>query len=258
METTFQKIIKNLKNPFNSPTIAKYTFGQFRRVIRSYCPICGCGSSSLFISFGIPRRANAFCPSCGSVERHRFIWLCLENEGLLRQTEQLSLLHFAPEKCFVPRFEKIFGIGYMTGDIELGRAKMVVDITNICFESESHNYIVCNHVLEHIPDDYKALKELYRVLKKDGTAFLSVPIKGEITDEDLSIADPDERTKRFGQFDHVRYYGMDFKTRIESVGFQVSVITPKDVIKNERLRELFGINVTEGSAGNIVFVSKKI
>jgi hypothetical protein len=102
------------------------------------------------------------------------------------------------------------------------------------------------------------LRELYRVLKKDGTAFLSVPIKGEITDEDLSVVDPDERTKRFGQFDHVRYYGMDFKTRIESAEFQVSVITPKDVIKNERLWELFGINVTEGNAGNILFVARKI
>jgi SAM-dependent methyltransferase len=257
MESTLQKIIRNLKNPFNSSIIAKYTFGRFRRVVRSYCPICGRGSCSPFISAGMPRRANAFCPSCGSVERHRFIWLCLENEGLL-QTVQLSLLHFAPEKCFVPRFEKIFSIGYMTGDIEPGRAKKVVDITNICFESESYNYIVCNHVLEHIPDDHKALRELYRVLRKDGTAFLSVPIKGEITDEDLSVVDPEERTKRFGQFDHVRYYGMDFKTRIESTGFQVSVITPKDVIKNEKLRKLFGINVTEGNAGNILFVARKI
>ncbi|MDR2438255.1 MAG: class I SAM-dependent methyltransferase, partial [Planctomycetaceae bacterium] len=146
----------------------------------------------------------------------------------------------------------------MTGDIEPGRAKKVVDITNICFESESYDYIVCNHVLEHIPDDHKALNELYRVLKKRGTAFLSVPIKGEITDEDLSVVDPDERTKRFGQFDHVRYYGIDFKTRIESAGFQVSVIMSKDIIKNERLRELLGINVTEGNAGNILFVAKKI
>jgi SAM-dependent methyltransferase len=196
METTFQKIIKNLKTPFNSPTIAKYTFGRLRRIIRSYCPICGRGSSATFISSGMPRRANAFCPSCGSVERHRFIWLYLENEGFL-EIEKLSLLHFAPEKCFVSRFEKIFGIGYMTGDIEPGRAKKVVDITNICFESESYNYIICNHVLEHIPDDYKALSELYRVLKKGGTAYLSVPIKGEITDEDLSVIDLDERDRRF-------------------------------------------------------------
>jgi SAM-dependent methyltransferase len=187
----------------------------------------------------------------------------LKMKDLYRQTDrqtdsELSLLHFAPEQCLKLRFEKIFGTDYMTGDIEPGRAKKVVDITNICFESESYNYVICNHVLEHIPDDHKALSELYRVLKKGGTAYLSVPIKDETTEEDLSVVDPDERIKRFGQFDHVRYYGMDFKTRIEFVGFHVSVITPKDVIKNEKLRKLFGINVTEGNAGNILFVAKKI
>jgi SAM-dependent methyltransferase len=206
---------------------------------------------------GMPKRANALCPSCGSAERHRFIWLYLESEILERDREQLSLLHFAPEKCFRPLFKKIFGDGYMTGDIGPGRAMRVVDITNICFEPESYHYIVCNHVLEHIPDDQKALSELYRVLKIGGTAFLSVPIKGETTDEDLSVVDPVERDRRFGQFDHVRYYGMDFKTRIESAGFHVSVIMPKDIIKNEKIRELLGINVTEGNAGNILFVARK-
>jgi SAM-dependent methyltransferase len=163
-------------------------------------------------------------------------------------------LHLAPEKCFRPLFAKWFGEdNYMTGDIEPGRAKKVVDITDICFSDESYDYIVCNHVLEHIPDDKKAFSELYRVLKKGGTAFLSVPIKGKTTYEDFSITDPDERTRHFGQFDHVRYYGMDFKERAESAGFSVEVITPETLIGNQAIRVLLGIDITEGLAGNILF-----
>jgi SAM-dependent methyltransferase len=253
MKTIFQKIIRNLRDPLNSSFIARYIWGPLRWVIRSYCPICNRGSSLPFLRVIIHQRSvDTSCPTCGSFARHRFIWMCLENEGLLER-EELSLLHFAPEKCFISKFEKIFGKNYMTGDIRPGRAKKVIDITNICFESESYNYIICNHVLEHIPDDRKALSELYRVLKKDGTVFLSVPIRGETTDEDLSVVDPEERTKRFLQFDHVRLYGMDFKTRIESVGFKVSIITDNDIIKNEKLRKLLDISIYE----NILFVARK-
>ncbi|MDR1964042.1 MAG: methyltransferase domain-containing protein [Planctomycetaceae bacterium] len=259
MKMIFKKIVQLLKYIFNSPTLAHFTVGLVCSPTKSFCPICQNGNRFSFICSGRLRRPNSVCPVCGSFERHRFIWLCFENywfKNGIDKTE-ITLLHFAPESCFKQKFHRLFGAGYMTGDITPGRAKKIVDITNIGFPDESYHYIVCNHVLEHIPDDKRALSELYRVLKKGGTAFLSVPIRGETTDEDLSVVDPAERTKRFGQYDHVRYYGLDFKNRIENTGFSVSIFTPGDVIKNEKIRILLGINNTNTMEDNILFIATK-
>ena len=221
--------------------------------VESFCPICRKGSDKPFRPFGLTARSNALCPSCGSLERHRFFWLFFE-ETLKNWKKEGngSLLHFAPEGFFKTRFEQVFGENYLSCDIVPGRAMKVIDITSICLGDETYDYVVCNHVLEHIPDDRQALSELYRVLKKGGVAFLAVPLKGEKTDEDLSITDPQERLKRFAQDDHVRFYGMDIKNRIEGVGFHVSVVNSNTVVPSECLRTVLGI-----MSDDILFVAEK-
>lgn len=100
-----------------------------------------------------------------------------------------------------------------------------IDMTNIQYSEESFSVILCSHVLEHIPEDMKAMKELNRVLTKDGWAILQVPIDRyrESTYEDFSITSPEERQKHFGRFDHCRYYGRDYKDRLTEAGFEVTV-----------------------------------
>ena len=132
------------------------------------------------------------------------------------------LLHVAPESCLADKFKKEYD--YFSIDLDGKKAMMAMDLTAMTFDDNSFDAIVCNHVLEHIPDDKKAMKELYRVLKPGGWASLQVPIKGNVTQEDLSITDPKERLRLYGQEDHVRYYGHDFTDRLKNAGFKVSII----------------------------------
>jgi ubiquinone/menaquinone biosynthesis C-methylase UbiE len=113
-----------------------------------------------------------------------------------------------------------------------------MDITNIPIDDDTYDTVICNHVLEHIPNDIKALKELFRVIKPGGWGSIQVPIKGDITDEDLSITDPEERTKRYGQSDHVRQYGKDFIDRLPLAGFTVSVIPKETLFDKDFLKQL--------------------
>jgi len=138
-------------------------------------------------------------------------------------------LHVAPESCLAEKFKKEYG--YLSIDLDGKKAMMAMDLTAMTFEDESFDAIVCNHVLEHIPDDKKAMKELFRVLKPDGWASIQVPIKGDITQEDLSVTDPKERRRLYGQEDHVRYYGYDFTDRLKEAGFDVLLIPKSDLLE---------------------------
>ena len=208
--------------------------------IKSYCPICQHGSAQPFSDFR--GRTNAICNNCGSLERHRFLWLAFTTLTNGTSVSDCSCLHFAPEPCFQQHFQTLFGDNYYTGDIQPGRAKYEVDITNICFSENKFDYIVCSHVLEHVIEDITALKELYRVLKVGGLAFLSVPMRDGNTYEDYNITSPEEREKHFKQYDHVRHYGRDdFADRVKSVGFHVEKISPNNIIRHEGLLRLFGI-----------------
>lgn len=134
------------------------------------------------------------------------------------------MLHVAPEICFMERFEALENLEYITADIESPLAKVKMDIHEIPFEDNSIDIIFCNHVLEHVDDDMKALSEMRRVLKPGGWAILQVPFFYPLlktTYEDKSIVDPKEREKAFGQDDHVRMYGEDYGTRLASSGFRV-------------------------------------
>lgn len=158
-----------------------------------------------------------------SLERHRLIWLYLKERTDFFKGP-MHVLHIAPEACFIKRMEKIHGKGYITADIESPLAKVKMDIHQIPFSENQFDAVLCNHVLEHVKDDIKAIKELHRVIKPGGFAILQIPFFPPIPDktfEDFSITDPHERERIFGQDDHVRKYGTDYPKRIESAGFKV-------------------------------------
>lgn len=186
------------------------------------CPVCG-KSSSKFLPYGrINPRPNALCPHCLSLERHRLMWLYLKETSNFFD-QKLQVLHIAPEACFINRFEKIHGNGYITADIESPLAKVKMDIHQIPFQENTFDVVLCNHVLEHVDNDIKAMSEITRVLKPNGFAILQVPFFNPIPDvtfEDKSITDPAAREKAYGQDDHVRKFGKDYIQRIEQAGMK--------------------------------------
>lgn len=162
------------------------------------------------------------------------------------------MLHIAPEKCFEPRFKKVFRDGYLTADLNNSRAMEKMDITNIPYPDETFDIIYCSHVLEHIPDDKKALRELNRVLKNNGWAIILVPIEGKTTYEDPSIVTPEARLAAFGQIDHVRIYGEDYFERLEKTGFKTEVITLEQIADKVKAENM-GLSLAAGE----IFYSKK-
>ncbi len=189
------------------------------------CPICE-GNFRKFLPYGyIKKRENALCPGCLSLERHRLLWLFLKDKTEFFNGNRLKTLHIAPEQCFIGRFKKMKNLDYTTGDLESPIVDVKMDVCNIPFKDEAFDIVICNHVLEHVNNDNKAMSELYRVMKKNGIGIFQVPlnIKSDVTDEDPTVTDRSERERRFGQYDHVRYYGMDYFERLKSVGFTINL-----------------------------------
>ncbi|MCE7863505.1 MAG: methyltransferase domain-containing protein [Bacteroidetes bacterium CHB5] len=184
------------------------------------CPVCN-SRFKKFMPYGrINPRPNALCPHCLSLERHRLIWMYLQQETNFFKTP-LQVLHVAPEVCFMKRFEKQHGVRYITTDIESPLAKVKADIHQLPFADNTFDAVLCNHVLEHVADDIQAMREIKRVLKPGGWAILQVPFFSpvpETTFEDNTITDKREREKIFGQDDHVRKYGQDYASRINASG----------------------------------------
>jgi|TARA_B110001450_G_scaffold88721_1_gene84325 SAM-dependent methyltransferase len=198
-----------------------------------------------FLSYGYNKlRKNALSPSTLSLERHRLLWLYLKNETVLFE-KKLKLLHFAPEQAFYKRFKKLRNIQYDTIDINSPLAKIKADICDLPIKENTYDFILCNHVLEHVLDDNKAMSELYRVLKKGGTGIFQVPIdmKREKTFQDDSITDKLERNKIFGQYDHVRVYGKDYFKKLEDTGFKVQQI---DYSKKFSDKEILKFSIIRG------------
>jgi SAM-dependent methyltransferase len=215
--------IKKYFKPLTRTARKLYYFGQGR-----YCPICQCNSRR-FGATDLP------CLYCGSLPRHRLVWLFLKRKTGLFNSQSKRMLHVAPEKCFEKKFSRLLGDGYITGDLTNPSVKVKMDLTDIPFDNQSFDMIYCSHVLEHISDDQQAIRELYRVLEMDGWAILMVPIKGEKTFEDPAVTDPKEREIIFGQCDHVRKYGSDFIDRIREAGFHVAQILPGDFLTNDEI-----------------------
>ena len=203
-------------------------------------------SFRMFLPYGYGnQRNNVLSPSTLSLERHRLLWLYLQNETDFFQSElnsdspvtknkriklrdaetrsALKVLHFAPEQEFYKRFKKQTNIDYTTTDLLSPLADVKADICNLPFEDNGYDLILCNHVLEHIPDDTKAMQELYRVLKPGGMGIFQIPqdLSRAKTFSDDTIIDQKERAKIFGQYDHVRVYGRDYFDKLRSIGFTV-------------------------------------
>ena len=199
------------------PLIKIYLFGN-----KYTDPIDG-SSFRKFLPYGYNNvRLNALSPSTFSLERHRLLWLYLKRETDFFE-KKIKVLHFAPEKAFLSKFKKLENISYDTIDLDSPLADIKADICNLPLKDNTYDFILCNHVLEHIINDKKAMQELYRVLKKGGIGIFQVPIDitKNKTFEDFSITDPKQKNKLFGQYDHVRIYGMDFFDRLVNVGFKV-------------------------------------
>jgi SAM-dependent methyltransferase len=236
-------IIKGIKDYQKQKLINSYQGDQV------FCPICQ-SRFKMFAPYGVKKRNNAKCLNCDSLERHRLLFLFLTNRtNVFEDKAKIRLLHSAPERAFYGIFSQTHNIEYLPCDLfpELYDFKgnievQKIDITKIPFEDSYFDVILCNHVLEHIPDDIKAMTELYRVMKKGGWGILQVPIDytREKTYEDFTITTPKERVKAFGQRDHVRWYGQDYIDRLKSVGFKV---TEDEYIKSFSSDELFQLGL---------------
>lgn len=213
----------------------------FYRGDRFTDPIDG-SSYRTFLPYGYNKlRPNALCPGTLSLERHRYLWLYLQRQTSFLE-DQLNVLHLAPEQVFYTKFKQFKHWKYTTTDLHSPLADIKADICALPFQDNSFDLILCNHVLEHIPDDATAMKELFRVLKKGGTLIAQVPLNetAEVTFEDDSITDPIERTKIFGQYDHVRVYGKDYYTRLAQTGFKAKGINFLESLSLEE-RERFAL-----------------
>ena len=193
------------------------------------CPICK-SHFRKFLPYGNKGDDNRLCPRCLSLERHRLLWLYLKNKTDFFY-KNLKVLHVAPEQPFLKRFSTLKNLDYTTADIESPIADIKMDIQEIPFDDNSFDVVICNHVLEHVEDEFKATSEIFRILKKNGWAILQVPIDTSRyeTYEDPSITAPKEREKHFGQYDHLRAHGLDYPKRLEKSGFKV--------IKEEYVKE---------------------
>lgn len=178
-------------------------------------------------------RENNICPCCGVDDRMRWFYYLLQNK-LNILTASGRLLHFAPESAIYDYIKQNENIDYYTCDIVPGRAMHVVDITDIPFRENTFDYIISNHIIEHIKDEEKAVSEIKRVLKPNGKWILSFPICTDMkTYENDEIISPEDKLEAYGQEDHVRLYGFDYKERFENYGFKIEVFSPEREINEE-------------------------
>jgi N-acetylglucosaminyl-diphospho-decaprenol L-rhamnosyltransferase len=203
------------------------------------CPCCGGRFSRLVTHRGVP---NVRCPSCGSMERHRVLWLYLQQRTDLL-TKRYRVLHVAPEASIQRLLRCQPTIEYVSADLASPLADVHCDIQALPFADDSFDVVICNHVLEHIPDDRRAMSEIARVLAPGGWAVLMCPIaRGQPeTLTDLSVGTPEDAMRVYGQEDHVRLYGADYRDRLEEAGFAVSVERllddlPPELVDRCRLR----------------------
>ena len=258
-----KKIFKLILNKIPRPLLIRLSY-VIRPVLAFFLkgntftdPIDGRNFKS-FLPYGYGKqRNNVLSPSSLSLERHRLLWIYLKNETdffkpesvsgsstkeskriILRDPEissTLKVLHFAPEQAFYKRFRNMKNLDYITTDLNSPLADVKADICNLPFKDDEFDVIFCNHVLEHIPDDKKAMQELYRVLKVGGMGIFQIPqdLTREKTFEDNTITDKKERAKIFGQYDHVRVYGRDYFDTLRSIGFKVEEVDYTAVIAEE-------------------------
>lgn len=204
------------------PVLGLFYAGKGRK-----CPICG-GEKRKFLPYGYGKvREDALCPKCLSLERHRLLWHYLMNNDSERERIKNlpTILHIAPEVCLMREFKRIYlsaPQNYITADLESPLADMHFDVQQIPMADSSVDIIICNHLLEHVESDHKALTEMYRIMRSGGMGVMLAPIDYtlETTFEDDTITDPKQRAEVFGQYDHRRIYGKDYLERLRAAGFE--------------------------------------
>mgnify|MGYP001806052478 CR=1 FL=1 len=272
------KLTKNILKKFVPYQVGVKLRGGWQKVMgyyfkgsNYYCPYCkqwfrkflpGGQHHAVIVQYqiiGSGYRENAVCPRCYSTDRDRLLFAYLNGIGFFES--KLKLLHIAPEGSLRAYIQQRTKIEYITGDKQTDgyndyyyeRGITNLDLVQLPFEDESFDAIICNHVLEHIIDDHKAMSELFRVLKKNAWAILQVPFSPYLSEtyENENIIQPKDREQHFGQFDHVRIYGHDYLERLKAVGFKVS-LTHLSVEKYPEI-STFAINPQEP-----IFVAEKI
>lgn len=193
---------------------------------RCYCAVCETEIDAFLPGGAVVKRAHARCPNCGVLERHRLMALYLRTHTPLFDGAARRILHVAPEPAIATILRELPNANYLSADLCGDNVMVRMDLTDIAFPENSFDVIVCSHVLEHIPDDLKAMSEMFRVLSQNGIAVIQVPIYGPTTFEDSSITSEEGRLAAFGQRDHVRKYGLDLEERLASVGFLVRRVGP--------------------------------
>ena len=246
MKKLFKLVLNTIPRPLliRLSYIARPILAFFLRGDTFTDPIDGKSFKS-FLPYGYGnQRNNVLSPSTLSLERHRLLWLYLQNEtnffpseSSTKKSSPLRVLHFAPEQCFLKRFRKLKNITYTTTDLLSPIADVKADICDLPFEDNSYDIILCNHVLEHIPDDTKAMQELYRVMKPGGMGVFQIPqdLSRDETFEDDSITDQKERARIFGQYDHVRVYGRDYFDKLRTIGFKVDEVDYTSKLSEENI-----------------------
>ena len=207
------------------------------------CPGCGCRRRR-FLPYGyVTSREDALCPRCLSLERHRMIWLWISRNSDLAESLP-TLLHIAPEVSLMRHFRKMYGKSksYITADLESPLADMHFDVQDIPLADGSVDVVICNHLFEHVADDRRAMREIYRIMRHGGWGIMLVPEDRSraTTFEDDSIVDRDERTRLFGQYDHRRVYGRDYDERLREAGFEVERIAYATLLDDSE-RRLYAI-----------------
>lgn len=236
-----KKLYKYLLNTLPRPLLIRlsYVFKRIAPIVYSgnnvACPVCE-HTFRKFLSYGsnVAHRDNVLCPYDLTLERHRLMWLYLKQETKFFE-DDIELLHIAPEQCFHGLFKKQENLKYLTGDLESPIADMHFDLHDIPLEDNRFDTIFCNHVLEHVTDAKRCMRELHRVMKPGGWGIFQVPqdLSREKTYEDPTITSPEEREKHFWQKDHVRLFGRDYPEWLREAGFEVEEFITSDEFTDE-------------------------
>ena len=219
---------------------------------KKYCILCGnavdgflaadlAGTEKLQLFrehhiIGGGQRENCLCPVCGGIDRERWqLWVLSNYTGIFR--EKCRVLHFAPEPHISEFIAANPNCDYYTGDIVPGIAMHQMDVLDIQYKNGTFDYVIMNHVIEHIEDMEIAMDEVKRVLKLDGKLIISFPICTDMdTLEIPGVFTNEERLEHYGQEDHVRLFGKDFKKRISDFGFEVEVFTPREILVTDDVK----------------------
>lgn len=207
------------------------------------CNCCGHSYRHFLPKGSVSKRENAECPHCGSLERTRLLLFFLEKETAAFERGK-TVLHFAPENGLKAIFKaKKETHEYVNGDIDTDLADEVIDITKIQYPENAFDYIICSHVLGHVPDEKKAITEMFRVLKNGGTAIVLTLLNAENvpTHENEALITEEERLETYGEKDLVRLHGNDFAERLRNPGFQVEAINYEQQLP-EAIRKQFQLS----------------